>query len=198
MEEAALICRHATASSLVILDEVGRGTSTYDGFAIACAIIEYVHQAVQARCLFATHYHELYDMFEQTPGISFYHAASKQTDDGVLLLHKIIPGCAEGSFGLEVARIARLPDEVVARAHILLHQIETKQHAFTPSVHADTVYKTRYEELRKQQSELSDQVARLEEILGSLRSVDSNTLSPKAAFDLVWNLQERLQKTTGT
>jgi DNA mismatch repair protein MutS len=124
MEEAALICTHATAQSLIILDEVGRGTSTYDGLALAQAIIEYLYQKIQARCLFATHYHELTALADQMPGLVAYHAASKEMPDGVLLLHKIVRGKADGSFGLEVARRAGLPNEILSRAQAILTQIK--------------------------------------------------------------------------
>lgn len=124
MEEAALICTHATARSLIILDEVGRGTSTYDGLALAQAIIEYLYHKVQARCLFATHYHELTALAEHMPGLVAYHAASKETPEGVLLLHKIVQGKADGSFGIEVARRAGLPVEILSRAQTILTHIK--------------------------------------------------------------------------
>ncbi len=127
MEEAALICTHATARSLIILDEVGRGTSTYDGLALAQAIIEYLYQKVQARCLFATHYHEVTALAEQLPGLVAYHAASKETPEGVLLLHKIVQGKADGSFGLEVARRAGLPQEILTRAQTILIGIKSEK-----------------------------------------------------------------------
>ncbi len=120
MEEAALICTLATSNSLVILDEVGRGTSTYDGMALAQAIIEYIYSHLGARCLFATHYHELTGLVLKHPGIVAYHAASKETKEGVLLLHKIVKGSSDGSFGLEVAKRAGVPEPIIIRAqHIL-------------------------------------------------------------------------------
>ena len=124
MEEAALICTQATRNSLVILDEVGRGTSTYDGIALAQAIIEYIYSHIQARCLFATHYHELTALVAHYPGIVAYHAASKETQEGVLLLHKIVKGTADGSFGLEVAKRAGIPSEIISRAHAILSTIK--------------------------------------------------------------------------
>ncbi len=120
MEETATICNHSTAQSIVILDEVGRGTSTYDGLAIAQAVLEYLHTQIQAKVLFATHFHELTALTTLNTGIVAYHAASIQTEDGILLLHKIEPGCAEGSFGIEVARQANLPIQITQRAQTLL------------------------------------------------------------------------------
>ncbi len=120
MEETALICKEATSRSLVILDEVGRGTSTYDGLAIAQAVLEHIHQVVKARCLFATHYHELTELASTTPGIAAYHAASERTEQGIVLLHQIKRGCAEGSFGIAVAQSAALPSSVISRAQQIL------------------------------------------------------------------------------
>ncbi len=130
MEETALICTQATRNSLVILDEVGRGTSTYDGLALAQAIIEYIYNNVQARCLFATHYHELTTLVPTHPGIVAYYAASKQTSEGVLLLHKIIQGTSDGSFGLEVAKRAGIPEQIITQARQILTMI--KSHGQAP------------------------------------------------------------------
>lgn len=123
MEETALICHEATERSLVILDEIGRGTSTYDGLAIAQAVLEYIYKEVKARCLFATHYHELTALIEDHRGIVAYHAATAESADGLVLLHEIRPGCAQGSFGLEVARRAKLPDSVLVRAQTILQEL---------------------------------------------------------------------------
>lgn len=119
MEETAVICNGATEKSLVILDEVGRGTSTYDGLAIAQAVVEFLHSRIKPRALFATHFHELTALAEHLPGIASYHAASTQTTDGIILLHKIIRGCAHGSFGIEVAKQVQLPQEILRRAEEL-------------------------------------------------------------------------------
>jgi len=120
MEEAALICTQATKNSLVILDEIGRGTSTYDGLALAQAILEYIYETAGCKCLFATHYHELTSLADTFKNIAKYHAASKETKDSVVLLHKIIKGVAKGSFGIEVAKQAGLPASIVKRAEELV------------------------------------------------------------------------------
>ncbi|MCL5436351.1 MAG: DNA mismatch repair protein MutS [Candidatus Dependentiae bacterium] len=126
MEETALICKYATAQSLVILDEVGRGTSTYDGLAIAQAVLEYLHTTVRPFALFATHYHELTALARADSGLVAYHAASQWTETGIILLHKIVPGCADGSFGIEVARQVDLPATVLDRAQRLVEQFGAK------------------------------------------------------------------------
>lgn len=127
MEETALICKQATSNSLVILDEVGRGTSTYDGLAIAQAVLEYIYTNVKAKCLFATHYHELTDLAKSFKGIATYFAASAQDKDTIILLHKIIPGVAHGSFGIEVAKVAQLPKALILRAEEILKKLHASK-----------------------------------------------------------------------
>jgi DNA mismatch repair protein MutS len=120
MEETATICSRATDKSLVILDEVGRGTSTFDGLAIAQAVVEHIHTQIKARCLFATHYHELTQLQEHLPGMVNYYAASKKTDQKLIFLYRMVPGIADGSFGIAVARLALLPKTLIARAEEIL------------------------------------------------------------------------------
>ena len=127
MEETATICTLATNKSLVILDEVGRGTSTFDGMAIAQAVIEFIYKEIGARCLFATHYHELTDLHNKFSGIANYYASSKKVGDRVLLLHKIIKGVSDGSFGIEVAKLAQLPNQITERASEILAEY-SQQH----------------------------------------------------------------------
>ena len=124
MEEAALICTQATQKSLVILDEIGRGTSTYDGLALAQAILEYIYETVGCKCLFATHYHELTSLADTFESVASYHAASKEMKDSVVLLHKIIKGVAKGSYGIEVAKQAGIPTSIVKRAEELVGSCE--------------------------------------------------------------------------
>lgn len=172
MEETALICNLATEKSLVILDEVGRGTSTFDGMAIAQSVIEYIYSHVKARCLFATHYHELTELKDKLSNISVYHAASKRTQDGVLLLHKIVKGVSDGSFGLEVAKLANLPEEVVFRAAQILEGFSKQQHITIKPA----------EKVVKEKSKIEQ----------ALLSKDLNNLTPKEAFDFLWNLKSQL------
>ena len=126
MSEVAAILRHATTRSLLILDEIGRGTSTFDGMAIARAVLEYVtdKHRLGAKTLFATHYHELTDLEQEIEGVKNYHIAVRKRGEEVVFLRKILPGMAEGSFGVEVAQLAGLPQKVVQRARLLLRQME--------------------------------------------------------------------------
>lgn len=179
MEETALICAYATKNSLVILDEVGRGTSTFDGLAIAQAVVEYLYHTVQARCLFATHYHELTALENQLPGIVSYHAASKQTATGIVLLYKIMRGVADGSFGIEVAKMAQLPSEVVKRATVLVQELNAGHHTvqIQPAI------------VDAQQMPMNGSH---QELVNSLRAIDYDNLSPKQALDLLWRLREQV------
>jgi DNA mismatch repair protein MutS len=120
MLETAAILRHATPRSLVVLDEIGRGTSTQDGLAIARAVVEHLHDVVGARVLFATHYHELVDLAHRLPRLCNLHTAVREVDGEVVFLHRVLPGAADRSYGLHVARLAGLPEPVVARAAVLL------------------------------------------------------------------------------
>ena len=122
MVETAYILRHATARSLVILDEVGRGTSTADGLSIARAVVEYLHDHVGARTLFATHYHELADLEATQPHVGVFRMAVAECDDGAVFLHRVAPGASSDSYGVQVARMAGLPAVVTERASALLQQ----------------------------------------------------------------------------
>ena len=130
MVETANILNNATNKSLLILDEIGRGTSTYDGVSIAWAIVEYIHNApkLRARTLFATHYHELTKLSETLPGVRNYNVAVSETNGEVIFLHKIIAGAADRSYGIHVAQIAGLPKAVINRANEILSQLESVDH----------------------------------------------------------------------
>jgi DNA mismatch repair protein MutS len=126
MTEAANILNNASSRSLVILDEIGRGTSTYDGVSLAWAITEHLHDAVGSRALFATHYHELAQLAESLPGLRNYNVRVRELDKDVIFLHKIAPGSAERSYGIHVARMAGVPETVIARAETVLAELEAR------------------------------------------------------------------------
>jgi DNA mismatch repair protein MutS len=128
MVEAANILHHATPRSLLILDEIGRGTSTYDGLSIAWAVVEYIHNhpRIRARTFFATHYHELTQLAEVLPGVRNYNVAVSEEGGQVVFLHKIVPGGADKSYGIHVAEIAGLPRPVINRAQEILSNLESE------------------------------------------------------------------------
>jgi DNA mismatch repair protein MutS len=125
MHESANILNNATARSLILLDEVGRGTSTFDGISIAWAMTEYIHEGIGARTLFATHYHELNGLAERFPRIQNYKVEVREHDDQVIFLRKVNPGTADHSYGIQVAQMAGLPEEVTARAKEIMAQLES-------------------------------------------------------------------------
>jgi DNA mismatch repair protein MutS len=131
MTEAANILNNASARSLVILDEIGRGTSTYDGVSLAWAITEYLHDQVGCRALFATHYHELAQLAEKLPALRNYNVLVQEYQDEIIFLHKIAPGSADKSYGIHVARLAGVPEEVLNRAKDVLAELENRHHLDT-------------------------------------------------------------------
>ena len=127
MTETARILNTATPRSLVILDEIGRGTSTYDGISLAWSVVEHLHDHVGCRTLFATHYHELTDLEKSLSGVKNLNVAVREWQDEVVFLHKIVEGAADKSYGIHVARLAGVPREVVERAKEILAQLEDER-----------------------------------------------------------------------
>lgn len=175
MEETAQICLQATSRSLVILDEVGRGTSTYDGLALAQAVVEYIVEHVQAKCLFATHYHELTTLQDDRPGIASYYMDSQKTGSGIVFLHKLVRGVADGSFGIEVAKLAQLPPVLIQRAQHILHNLD-QSHGHKVSAPMQEIV---------QSPMLSDS-----KILKKLESIDVDALTPRQALQVLWDLKD--------
>ena len=131
MTETAAILNTATPRSLVLLDEVGRGTATYDGLAIAWAAVEYIHGRTRAKTLFATHYFELTELAELLSGVKNYHVSVKETGGGIVFLRKVEQGAADRSYGIEVAKLAGLPPEVIERAREVLAEHENAEQQVT-------------------------------------------------------------------
>src|SRR4029077_9701672 len=124
MNETSNIVNNATARSLVILDEIGRGTSTFDGLSIAWSVAEFLHDKIKARTLFATHYHELTKLDDGRPGVCNFNVAVREWNEQIIFLRKIIPGGADKSYGIHVARLAGLPKEILERAKDILAHLE--------------------------------------------------------------------------
>jgi DNA mismatch repair protein MutS len=127
MNETANIIHNATGDSLVILDEIGRGTSTFDGLSIAWSVAEHLHDAIGCRTLFATHYHELTDLERTRDGVTNLNVAVREWNDEVIFLRKILPGRADQSYGIQVARLAGLPDSLIVRAKEILTNLEKSE-----------------------------------------------------------------------
>ncbi len=182
MVEAANILHHATSRSLLILDEIGRGTSTYDGLSIAWGIIEYIHNHPQlrAKTLFATHYHELTQLADLLPGIRNYNVAVSEADNKVVFLHKIIAGGADRSYGIHVAQLAGLPAPVIGRANEIMVELEkTSGRAVKINPQA------------AQQAMLFPETSPL---LDELKKLDVNSLSPIEALNKLFEWQKNFTK----
>ncbi len=185
MNEVAHILKNATRRSLIIYDEVGRGTSTYDGMSIARAVLEYTAgKKIAAKTLFATHYHELTVMENEIPGIVNYNIAAKKHGDDITFLRKIVRGATDDSYGIEVAKLAGLPNEVIRRAREILTEIEKGTPVARPSAPAPV----------PQNDDLFSLLVNREsdEVADRLRKTDINTLTPIEAMNLVFELKKML------
>ncbi len=185
MTETAAILHTATARSLILLDEVGRGTSTYDGLAIAWAAIEYVHARTRAKTLFATHYFELTELADQLSGVKNYHVSVKETGGGVVFLRKVEPGAADRSYGIEVAKLAGLPNEVIERAREVLAEHESAERQLTGQLAND-------ESRPAPAAQLTIFTPISQPVLEKLREVDLNQLTPLEALNLLAELKKQI------
>ena len=179
MNEVANIIANATNKSLIILDEVGRGTSTYDGLSIAWAILEYIHNNIGAKTLFSTHYHELTCLEGQLTGVKNYKVMVKEFAGDIIFLHKIGRGSANRSFGIEVAKLAGLPKDLLTRAkQVLVHQ---EQNETKTSVSAS--------------GQIVENISSQErEVLNIIKELDINNIPPILAFTTLSELIEKLKK----
>ena len=188
MVETAAILAQASERSFVILDEVGRGTSTYDGLAIAWAVVEAVHDRNRCRCLFATHYHELTRLAERLEALSLHHVRAREWKGELVLLHEVSKGPADRSYGLAVAKLAGLPAPVVARARSVLAKLEEGRVA-TGGIAAGLDDLPLFAAAAAQEEEACDAVH------AALGEVDADALSPREALDLVYRLKRLLTES---
>ena len=188
MNEAALILNNISDRSLVLLDEIGRGTSTYDGISIAWAIAEYLHQhPSKAKTLFATHYHELNEMSEQFERIKNFNVSVKETKDSVLFLRKLVEGGSAHSFGIHVAKMAGMPQFVIQKANKMLKKLE-ESHNVAPA----EVVKNAQKEMQLSFFDMNDPL--LEELKDDLLSLDINTLTPVEALMKLNEMRKKVVK----
>ena len=200
MTEVANILRNATSNSLLILDEIGRGTSTFDGLSIAWAVVEYISnpKILGAKTLFATHYHELTELEGKISGVNNYCIAVKEQGDDIVFLRKIIKGGADKSYGIQVAKLAGVPDPVIQRAKELVEElsdadITVKVKEMKAEGSAKTKSKKKkYDQLEINQISLFDTV-REEDILQELKEIEISTLTPIDALNTIYRLQNRLK-----
>jgi DNA mismatch repair protein MutS len=185
MTEAAAILNTASASSFVVLDEIGRGTSTYDGLALAWAVVEHIEGKIRAKTLFATHYHELTALADQLSGVRNLRVAVKESNDQILFIRKVEPGAADRSYGIEVARLAGLPLQVIERARSVLLHHEVREHSVREKLAPDVAHAP----LQIRLFEPVDQG-----FADRIRALNINELRPVEALQMLHELQQELLK----
>ena len=186
MNEVAEILKFATKDSLIILDEIGRGTSTFDGMSIARSVVEYIadKRRIGAKTLFATHYHELSELEGTVDGVMNYNIAVKKRGDDITFLRRIVRGGADGSYGIEVAKLAGVPDNVIKRAKAILKTLEDNdlmKHKMVADI----------PEEKEPEIQMSFESNSREYIMDRLRTVDINTLTPIEAMGLLYELIDK-------
>ncbi len=184
MQETAAILRESTPDSLIILDEIGRGTSTYDGMSIARSVLEYISKKIKAKTLFSTHYHELTELEGELPGIKNYTMAVKEKGKEVIFLRQIIPGKADKSYGINVARLAGVPLEVLIRAESILTELELA---------ASSAAEQQLSLLPMVSEPVSNHEAELA-VIEELKNVDLNRITPLESIQKLYDLQNQLQE----
>ncbi len=211
MNEVANILKNATKKSLLILDEIGRGTSTYDGLSIAWAVVEYIADVKRlgAKALFATHYHELTELEGRLKGVKNYCIAVKEQGDGIIFLRKIIRGGADKSYGIQVARLAGLPDEVLKRAEEISEELVKNdiitEDIFDTALHTEKKQKKKdagtdfvgqmslFEEQTDEETDASPEISieKYKEVIEDLKSLDIHTMTPLDAMNALYRLKEK-------
>jgi len=183
MSETSAILHTATAQSLVLLDEIGRGTATWDGLSIAWAVSEHLHERVGCKTVFATHYHELTQLADEFVSVRNYNVAVQEAGERILFLHRLRPGGADRSYGIEVGRLAGLPAPVIARARALLRVLEGEQ--IVPALSGAGG------QARRAALAVPDQLglfAVTDPLVERLKGVDANALTPLQALSLLADL----------
>ena len=208
MTELANILNSATSQSLILLDEIGRGTSTFDGLSIAWAISEYIHNKIRGKAVFATHYHQLTQLADVLPGVKNYNMAVKEEGDSVVFLRTVVPGATDKSYGIHVAKLAGVPQLVVSRAKEILQAIEReavieplgennrkkrKTPKYTQLIFFDGLQGEEQNGVELKTDEVGRSDPLSEELFEEITGLDLNTISPIEALNRLAEYQKRLQ-----
>ena len=200
MIEANQALRHATEHSLILFDEIGRGTATFDGMALAEAIIEHIHDHVHGKTLFSTHYHELTVLDQELTGLVNTHVGAVEEDGELIFLHKMLPGAADKSYGIHVAKLAGLPKDLLTRAAVILERLEKKEELILESTSKETevieknVAKNKEELEKKEQLSLFGMIDEKESsIVKSLAELNLLNMTPLEALNVLHKLQQQLE-----
>jgi DNA mismatch repair protein MutS len=187
MTEAASILNTATPRSLVLLDEIGRGTATFDGLAIAWAVVEHLQLRTRGKTLFATHYHELTELADLLPGVRNYHVSVKESGANIVFLRKVEPGSADKSYGIEVARLAGLPPNVIERAREILAKHEQNEHTLSARLEQP------HGEEKTGPVQLTIFTPLNAEVVRAIETADLDNLKPIEALNLLAELKKQIQ-----
>jgi DNA mismatch repair protein MutS len=200
MQETANILHSASSRSVVVLDEIGRGTATFDGLSIAWAVAEYLatNQRGRPKTLFATHYHELTDLADALPGVVNAHVAAREWQDGIVFLHKIVPGRSDRSYGIQVARLAGMPPAVITRAKAILEALEQDEltRGGRPSISGTPVEPQQQLGLFQSAAQAASLIrdAKAERVVRRLQDIEIDAMTPLQALSLLADLQADLKK----
>lgn len=206
MTEVANILRNATKNSLLILDEIGRGTSTFDGLSIAWAVVEHIanKKLLGAKTLFATHYHELTELEGKLDGVNNYCIAVKEQGDDIVFLRKIVAGGADKSYGIQVAKLAGVPKEVLKRANELVVQLSNQDISKNAKKIADSHVKKEKQEHEKASKDVEGQLSFFtmlkpekqenNEIIDEIEKLDITQMTPMDAMNVLYKLQQKAKQ----
>ena len=193
MSEVSNIINSATERSLIILDEVGRGTSTFDGISIATAITEYIHDKIKAKTIFATHYHELTELEEKFDSILNYRIEVEERSNSVVFLRKIVRGGADKSYGIEVARLAGLPKEVLLNSKKILRGLEKRKELIEKTVNVEQLSLFAANDMvEEEKKNLKEDL--YEELLFDIENIDINNVTPMEALGLLGELKKKMEE----
>ena len=197
MSEVSNILNNATENSLIILDEVGRGTSTFDGVSIATAISEYIHEKIKAKTIFATHYHELTDLEKKYKNVVNYRIEVNEKNGKVMFLRNIVKGGADKSYGIEVAKLAGLPKEILKQSKKILNRLEQKKELIEKTINVQQLSLfDQLLEIDDEDTEIVDETNDeiVKEIIYELENKDVNNMTPMDAMKFVFELKNKLRE----
>lgn len=196
MLEANHAIKNATAQSLILFDEIGRGTSTYDGMALAQAIVEYIHETIQAKTLFSTHYHELTELEDSLTHVKNIHVRAEEYDEKIVFLHKVEDGSANESYGIHVAKLANMPDKLISRAQTILETLEKNEEPELPQQKQEVYSEGQlsfFGEVKASNSSANSQANG--RIIREIQELDVLDMTPMDAMNVLYQLQQKVKKS---
>lgn len=191
MLEANYALTNATDKSLILLDEIGRGTSTYDGMALAQAIVEYIHEHIQAKTLFSTHYHELTALEDELEHVKNIHVRAEEFEDKIVFLHNVEDGRANESYGIHVAKLAELPDSLIERAKVILKELEQQQIDELDDEQLEQLSFFPVEEKKDEEEKLDSKEMN---VIRELKQLNLLEMTPLDALNKLYALQKKVKK----